>query len=113
MKTNISITEATEQAAFLTNANGYDVAVLRRVVPQDSPETPANELLSDEQWQELINLIAAAPDLLKAVEEMLKAWEEQFGEGACDCRKEPQNHGHVCQCCKARLAIESLKIIDS
>lgn len=44
-------------------------------------------------------------DLLEALTEMLEAWYEQFGEGACDCMPEPENAGHVCQCCKARLAI--------
>lgn len=43
--------------------------------------------------------------LREAVQEMLEAWEDQFGEGACDCMDEPQNAGHVCQCCKARLAL--------
>jgi hypothetical protein len=32
----------------------------------------------------------------------LEAWEEQFGEGACDCRPEPQNRGHCCVWCQIR-----------
>ncbi len=51
-------------------------------------------------------LTAAAPELLEALQEMLEAWQEQFGEDACDCMDEPQNAGHVCQCCKAKFAIE-------
>lgn len=43
--------------------------------------------------------------LVKALEGMLEAWEEQFGAGSCDCRKEPENTGHVCQCCIARSAL--------
>lgn len=54
-------------------------------------------------------LIASAPDLLEALGEMLEAWEGHFGEGACDCMPEPQNAGHVCQCCKARAAIAKAK----
>lgn len=48
---------------------------------------------------------AQAEPLKAALREMLEAWEEQFGEGACDCQPEPENAGHVCQCCMARLAL--------
>jgi hypothetical protein len=46
---------------------------------------------------------------LVALREMVAAWEEQFGEGACDCMPEPQNEGHICAVCKARMAIEELE----
>ena len=45
--------------------------------------------------------------LLQATKAMLEAWQEQFGEDACDCQPEPQNAGHVCQCCLARNAIRT------
>jgi aminoglycoside phosphotransferase (APT) family kinase protein len=60
MKTGITITEATEECAFLTNTNGYDVAFLRRIVPQGHPDIPEAEMLTGEQWQALIDQIAAA-----------------------------------------------------
>lgn len=39
------------------------------------------------------------------IREMLTAWEEQFGEGACDCQPEPQNEGNCCPWCRARALI--------
>ena len=60
MKTGITITEATEECAFLTNANGYDVAFLRRIVTQGHPDIPEAEMLTGEQWQALIDQIAIA-----------------------------------------------------
>lgn len=51
------------------------------------------------------HLMKASPNLLNAAKQMLAAWEEQFGEDACDCQPEPQNSGHICQCCIARNAI--------
>ena len=43
--------------------------------------------------------------LLSALVDMREAWVEQFGENACDCRHEPENSGHQCQCCKSLAAI--------
>lgn len=43
----------------------------------------------------------------EALQAMLDAWEDQFGVGACDCRPEPENRGHVCQCCRARLLLKN------
>jgi hypothetical protein len=60
----------------LTNANGYDVAVLRRVLTKDV--TPEHQTLSDEQWQKMINLIDAAPDLLKALRECIPYVQEEL-----------------------------------
>ena len=59
------IGDAHPESAFLTNKNGYDVAVLRRVLPKNV--TSEHQPLSDEQWQKMINLIDAAPDLLNAL----------------------------------------------
>jgi hypothetical protein len=54
----------------------------------------------------IVKCVNAHDELVAALKGMLEAWEEQFGEGACDCRPEPENAGHVCQCCLAKLAIE-------
>ena len=55
----------------------------------------------------MIMCVNAHDALVAALKEMLSAWEEQFGEGACDCQPEPQNAGHVCQCCAARAALNN------
>jgi hypothetical protein len=39
-------------------------------------------------------------ELRKAAGELVDAWEEQFGEGACDCRTEPENEGDCCPQCR-------------
>jgi hypothetical protein len=39
------------------------------------------------------------------IQAMLEAWEDQHGPGACDCRPEPENQGHVCCWCQARAII--------
>lgn len=52
------------EAAFLTNSDGYDVATLMRVIDV----SPTHQTLNDEQWQQMINLIDAVPDLLAACE---------------------------------------------
>ena len=58
------IDEAVEAAAFITNEEGYDVAILQRVLEK----SPAGESrLTDDEWQSLINLINAAPAMLDAL----------------------------------------------
>ena len=47
--------------------------------------------------------------LLTALRDMVSAWQEQFGEDACDCMPEPQNFGHVCTVCRAKLIIDELE----
>lgn len=44
-------------------------------------------------------------ELVSALRAMLEAWKDQFGQDACDCRTEPENAGHICQCCRAKLAL--------
>ena len=61
------------EAAFLTNSDGYDVATLMRVIKIDV--SPTHQTLNDEQWQQMINLIDAVPDLLAALEAALEAVE--------------------------------------
>ena len=58
------------EAAFLANSDGYDVATLMRVIKIDV--SPTHQTLNDEQWQQMIDLIDAAPDLLAAASEALE-----------------------------------------
>ena len=67
-----NIGDATEDSACITASNGYDVAWLTRVAAV--AVHPTHPTLTDEQWQQLINLIAAAPDLLKALENMVSCF---------------------------------------
>lgn len=41
-------------------------------------------------------------DALKVGNDLVEIWEEQFGEGACDCMPEPENFGHCCPQCRMR-----------
>ncbi len=56
------IDEANNVSAFITNEEGYDVAVLERV-----HRTALPPMLTDAEWQSLINLINAAPAMLDAL----------------------------------------------
>lgn len=58
MKVELTLQEVNERSAFLTNANGYDVALITRLDPGDNPNTPENEFLTGEQWQSLIDQVA-------------------------------------------------------
>lgn len=60
------IDEAVEAAAFITNEEGYDVAVLRRVIANEV-EHGRPTLLTDDEWQSLVNLVNAAPEMLAAL----------------------------------------------
>lgn len=66
------IGDAHQEAAFLTNKYGYDVAVLSRVLSESVQSD--HQTLTDEQWQRVIDLIDAAPDLLKALENMVSCF---------------------------------------
>lgn len=58
------IDEADNAAAFITNEEGYDVAVLQRVLEK----SPAGEpRITDADWQSLVKLINAAPAMLEAL----------------------------------------------
>ena len=63
-----NIGDANMEAAFLANSDGYDVATLMRVIKIDV--SPTHQTLNDEQWQQMIDLIDAAPDLLAALERL-------------------------------------------
>jgi hypothetical protein len=59
-----SVTEATERTAFLSDDTGEDVAVLERL-PDELFDSQAP--LSGEDWQAMVDLVAAAPELLAAL----------------------------------------------
>ena len=46
-------------------------------------------------------------DLRKAAAGLLSDWEDQFGEGQCDCRPEPENDGHVCNSCRVHALVNN------
>lgn len=63
MTTKNLIDEATNVSAFITNDEGYDVAVLERV-----HRTALPPMLTDAEWQSLVNLVNAAPAMLEALQ---------------------------------------------
>ena len=63
-----NIGDVNENSACFTDSNGHDVAWLTRVMRSDVPPTATT--LTDDQWQQMINLIASAPDLLSALERL-------------------------------------------
>lgn len=70
-----TIEESNRNAAFIQNADGYDVAVLNRVESDDP-----NHTLTDEQWQELVNTIAGQRDVMaEQLREWAKALEQDGG----------------------------------
>lgn len=53
---------------FLSNSDGHDVAVLQRLQrTEDRNGYKTDDPLSDEQWQKMIDLVAAAPSMLQAI----------------------------------------------
>ena len=70
MKTPYSSVEnADTDSALLTNAAGYDVAVLERATLR-APGLPEEHHLSIYEWQGIINLVDAAPAMLEALESL-------------------------------------------
>lgn len=62
---NFHIGDASPDSAFLTNSEGYDIAVLHPITAEDGHK------LTPEQWQGIINLINAAPQLLQELNETI------------------------------------------
>ncbi len=59
------IDEAQNGVAFLTGEDGFDIALIHRIQPADIDEAEfKSACLSDVGWQKLVNLIAAAPEML-------------------------------------------------
>ena len=60
---HFKIGEAQNSAAFLTNPEGYDICLLVR--DQDGFE-PVKKI-TDEEWQEIIDVVNMAPEMLAAL----------------------------------------------
>lgn len=58
------IGETTKVSAFVTNEDGWDVAVLERI---DKKYPWGDPRLTDDEWQSLVNLVNAAPAMLEAL----------------------------------------------
>jgi hypothetical protein len=70
--TYTKVSEATPNTAFLEFPCGYELVTLHRVMPDEVQSSNhdkehAQSCLTDEQWQDTIDLINAAPDLLEAL----------------------------------------------
>lgn len=83
-KLDCRVADAHMDAAFISlNPDGYDVANLRRIVPEDVADAEHHRnLLNDEEWQRYIDLVDAAPLLLAACQEVLD-----------DYDRDESNHG--------------------
>ena len=77
-----NIGDANQESSFLTNNDGADVAVLSRVLTASVPSY--HPTLTDEQWQQVIDLIDAAPDLLAALESILSSTCGDIGDDGYD-----------------------------
>lgn len=63
-----SIGEADQQSAFLTNPEGWDIATLSRIdVSRMKDPEKSGHSVTDAEWQELVNHVDAAPDMLAAL----------------------------------------------
>jgi hypothetical protein len=77
-----NIGEANEYSAFLTGADGHDKAsLLRRTYSPNLPDVP---VLSDAEWQAMINLIDAAPELLKNLRQAVRFLELESADNPHD-----------------------------
>ena len=80
------MTEATASVAFLSDDTGEDVAVLQRL-PDELFDSQAP--LNGEEWQAMVDLVAAAPELLAALRqakfELIDLYEKAYPES------EPEN----------------------
>ena len=67
------VEESSQLHSFLCNQNGLDIATLHRVTPdQVSDSDHKVACLDDEGWRATVNLVAAAPELLRTCTELLK-----------------------------------------
>jgi hypothetical protein len=79
------MTEATTSVAFLSDDTGEDVAVLERLTDElfDS-----HAPLNGEEWQAMVNLVAAAGELLAALrqanDELIDLYEEAYPDDESD-----------------------------
>lgn len=87
--------DAHQEAAFLTGHDGYDKAVLRRVTARDVDDAEYKKsVVTDAEWQRIIDLIDAAPKTLAALENMVDAFctALEINENGVD----PDGHEYEC-----------------
>lgn len=93
MTREFSVTEATEWAAFVSDPLGFDVAFIQRL-PSHGYESQVP--LTDDEWQGMVDVYAAAPELLAALKELV-----HYDEGS----SEQGSYGYeVLRRCKAAIA---------
>lgn len=78
------IDEANNAAAFITNEEGYDVAVLQRVLEKSPVGEPR---ITDADWQSLVGLINAAPALLSKLKELADYVRCEFASSEPLCQR--------------------------
>lgn len=72
-------TDAGFRDVFLSNSDGHDVAVLQRLRrAEDRNGYRTDDPLSDEQWQKMVDLVAAAPELLESCRLLLEIVESEY-----------------------------------
>ncbi len=86
---DLRIADADQNKAFLGTREGYDVASLHRYAPADLSDTEHHKhLLTDDEWQLLINQVDAAPSMVSLITEFLcdqETLEEPFrNEAICE-----------------------------
>jgi hypothetical protein len=64
------IGDCDDRAAFLTDHEDVDIAVLRRMRCKDYGDSPMVREMDDSDWQGLIDLIDAAPRMLETLTEI-------------------------------------------
>lgn len=78
MTREFSVTEATEWAAFVSDTAGFDVAVVQRLPAQGFE---AQAPITDDEWQSMVDLFAAAPSMLFALREIAEECERRLRKG--------------------------------
>jgi hypothetical protein len=73
------MTEATESTAFISDDTGEDVAVLGRL-PGELFDSSAP--LDGDEWQAMVYVVAAAPELLAALKELVHYDEGSSEQGS-------------------------------
>ena len=84
--------DAYEKAAFISNEEGYDVAFIRRLeAGPDADGFRTDAPLADDDWQRLVNVVAAAPLLLRSCVDLLAALaDSRGGYGDGDLHANPE-----------------------
>lgn len=69
-----------ETCAMIQDAQGFDVAKVERINTDPHLSDPDFKPLTDEQWQEWLNIIAAAPVMAEACREMIETGKIEWGK---------------------------------